>query len=249
MTMSTSSAPASTAARTSAILMSRNVWPDGNPVATLATLTVEPLERVLRLGDERRVDAHRGDGRDRRVARLRAHRLDAHRPDLARRVLSLEGRQVHHRDRELERPQLRRLLDRAPLERIDPLLDADLVDRGDPPEQAAERPGTAVPGTDQLVGALTGRVIGASRGGHGTERIHPVRNVASERRRPLLAPAVDLGEWRQAALAVDQEVAEPRPRRCAGSRPAGRASRSASARGSPRGRAAGGPAGGASEGP
>ena len=115
------------------------------------------LERVLRLGDERRVDAHRGDGRDRRVARLRAHRLDAHRPDLARRVLSLEGRQVHHRDRELERPHLRRLLDRAPLERIDPLLDADLVDRGDPTEQAAERPGAAIPGTDQLVGACTGR--------------------------------------------------------------------------------------------
>ena len=43
MTMSTSSAPASTAARVSASLMSRNVWPDGKPVATLATLTVEPL--------------------------------------------------------------------------------------------------------------------------------------------------------------------------------------------------------------
>ena len=42
MTMSISSAPASAAARVSAILMSRNVWPDGKPVATEATLTVEP---------------------------------------------------------------------------------------------------------------------------------------------------------------------------------------------------------------
>ena len=43
MTMSISSAPASAAARVSASLMSRNVWPDGKPVATEATLTVEPL--------------------------------------------------------------------------------------------------------------------------------------------------------------------------------------------------------------
>src|SRR6185503_1865787 len=42
MTMSTSSAPAATAALTSATLMSRNVWPLGKPVATVATLTLEP---------------------------------------------------------------------------------------------------------------------------------------------------------------------------------------------------------------
>jgi len=42
ITMSTSSAPAATASRTSAILIERKVWPDGKPVATLATLTVEP---------------------------------------------------------------------------------------------------------------------------------------------------------------------------------------------------------------
>ena len=177
--------------------MSRNVWPDGKPGRDAGDLDRRALERVLGLGDERRVDADRGDGRDRRVARLRAHRLDAQRPDLARRVLPLERGQVHHRDREVERPQLRRLLDRAPLERIDPLLDADLVDRGDPPEQAAERPGTAVPGTDQLVGALAGECVGASRGGHGTERIHlgPERGqtgaagLASARRGPWAAAA------------------------------------------------------------
>ena len=140
--------------------MSRKVAPDGKPVATLATLTFEPRRASFASADVSGVDAHRGDGRDGRVARLRTHRLDAHRPDLARRVLPLERRQVHHRDRELERPQLRRLLDRAPLEQIDPLLHPDLVDGGDPPEQAAQRPGPAVPRTDQLVGALAGRESG-----------------------------------------------------------------------------------------
>ena len=61
MTMSISSAPASAAARVSAILMSRNVWPDGKPVATEATLTVEPLRASFGLLDERRIDAQRGD--------------------------------------------------------------------------------------------------------------------------------------------------------------------------------------------
>ena len=39
MTMSISSAPASIACRVSASFRSRNVWPLGNPVATLATWT------------------------------------------------------------------------------------------------------------------------------------------------------------------------------------------------------------------
>jgi len=43
MTMSTSSAPASTARRVSVTLISRKVWPDGKPVATLATLTDNQL--------------------------------------------------------------------------------------------------------------------------------------------------------------------------------------------------------------
>ncbi len=40
-------------------------------------------------------------------------RLRAHRDDLADRVAALEGRQVHAPDREVERPALRVLLDRA----------------------------------------------------------------------------------------------------------------------------------------
>ena len=47
MTMSISSAPASTAARVSASLMSRKVWPLGNPVATLATWTPLPARASL----------------------------------------------------------------------------------------------------------------------------------------------------------------------------------------------------------
>ena len=50
MTMSTSSAPAATASRTSAILIDRKVWPDGKPVATLATFTVEPRKASLASG-------------------------------------------------------------------------------------------------------------------------------------------------------------------------------------------------------
>jgi threonine dehydratase len=69
--------------------------------------------------------------------------LGAQGPDLARGVLSLEGREVHHPDREVERPELRRPLDGAFLQALDPLLDADLVDAADPSEEAAEGAGAA----------------------------------------------------------------------------------------------------------
>ena len=141
-------------------------------MATLATLTRRALERLLRLGDERRVDADRGDGRDRRVAGLRVDRLRAQRPDLARRVAALEGREIHHPDREVEGPQLRGLLDRAALEALDAQLDADLVDRGLAPEHAPERPrAPAGPRADELAGALAGDRVGLPDG-HGTVRIH-----------------------------------------------------------------------------
>ncbi len=47
MTMSTSSAPASTASRVSASLTSRAARPDGKAVATEATLTAVPHEGLL----------------------------------------------------------------------------------------------------------------------------------------------------------------------------------------------------------
>ena len=174
MTMSISSAPASIAWRVSASLRSRNVWPLGKPVATLATWTPGRPERLARLGHERRVDADRRDVRDRRIARLRVDRLGAQRPDLARGVLPLERGQVDHPDRQVERPQLRGLLDRALLERLDPLVDPDLVDRADPSEQPAERARPPVEGPDELVGALPGEPVRSLDRRHRAVRIHRV---------------------------------------------------------------------------
>src|SRR6185437_876421 len=72
-------------------------------------------------------------------------------------------------------PDLRFLLDRSALQRIDALFDADLVDGADPPEQAAERIADRarppIPRTDELVRALPREGVGALRGGHGTDRI------------------------------------------------------------------------------
>ena len=180
MTMSISSAPASTAARVSAILMSRNVWPDGKPVATEATLTVEPFERVLRVGDQRRVDADRRDRRDRRVARLRVHRLRAEGPDLARACPSPRGSSDPSSGSRGRAPRASTafLIERF-FSAVDPLLDADLVDRADPAEQAAERARPAVPRADELVGALAGERVRASGGGHGTVRIHRASGASS----------------------------------------------------------------------
>src|SRR6185436_20125923 len=130
-------------------------------------------EGVLRLGDERRVEADRGHGWDRRVAGLRVDRLGAQRPDLARRVPALERGEVHHPDREVERPQLRRLLDRAALQALDAQFDADLVDRGLASEDAPERSRPATrPGPDELAGTLAGDRVWLPDG-HGSGRIQP----------------------------------------------------------------------------
>ena len=64
MTMSTSSAPSSTTARVSATLSSIGDWPDGNAVATDATLTPLPPGAPSRR-DEIRVDADGGHRRHR----------------------------------------------------------------------------------------------------------------------------------------------------------------------------------------
>ena len=80
----------------------------------------------------RRVDADRGDaagwsGRRAPGACALTHSART----LPGGVLPLERGQVHHPDREVQRPHLGRLLDGALLERIDPLVDADLVDATD----------------------------------------------------------------------------------------------------------------------
>ena len=50
MTMSISSAPSSTALRTSATFKAVGYWPDGKPVATAATLTPVPCTRSRATG-------------------------------------------------------------------------------------------------------------------------------------------------------------------------------------------------------
>jgi hypothetical protein len=100
------------------------------------------------------------------------HRLGAQGADLARRVAALERRQIHHPDREVQGPELGGLLDRAPLEALDPQLDAHLVDGGLAPEHAPEGSrAAACPRLDELAGALAGDGVGLPEG-HGTVRIH-----------------------------------------------------------------------------
>ncbi len=77
---------------------------------------------------ELRVQTDGGDGGDRRIDGVRPHRLGAHRHDLADGVGSLQRRQVHATDRQVERPELRCLLDRALGERCRALLQPDRVD-------------------------------------------------------------------------------------------------------------------------
>src|SRR4029450_10227194 len=81
--------------------------------------------------DEVRVHADRGDRWEGGVARIGTDRLGGKGSDLPRRVLTLERRQVHHPDRELEREDLRVPLDRTPRQRRGALFQRDSVDGPD----------------------------------------------------------------------------------------------------------------------
>ena len=148
----------------------------GEPGRDAGDLHVAPLQRVLRLGDHRRVDADRRDGRDGRVARLWVHGLDAQRPDLAGRVLPLERRQIHHPDGQVEGPQLRRLLDRPPLRarRRAPRRPTWSTVETRPSRLPSGSPIERVRPSQARMSSLArsrARVSGALGGGHGTERI------------------------------------------------------------------------------
>src|SRR5919201_308026 len=78
------------------------------------------------------------DGRDAAVARIGTDRLRAKGRHLAGRVGALERRQVHHPHGQLERLELRLLLDRALRERRRALLERDCVDGADPWESRLE---------------------------------------------------------------------------------------------------------------
>src|SRR3989442_909312 len=100
--------------------------PTARPVAFSKSRTASSMTSLLGVGDQSRIDAQRRDRRDRGITRLGMDRLRREAPDLARGVAALEGRQIDHPDREVEGPQLRGLLDRAALQRVDAQLDSDL---------------------------------------------------------------------------------------------------------------------------
>jgi hypothetical protein len=84
-------------------------------------------EKSLRGPNEIRIDANGRAGRD-FIARIhRLHRFAANECDFPRRVLSFEGRQIHHRDGQLKTREFRGSLD-APLAEGRPFLDHDLID-------------------------------------------------------------------------------------------------------------------------
>src|SRR6202521_1323364 len=88
--------------------------------------------------DAGRVDADCGHRRNRWIARFRPDCLRAERRHFAWRVRSLESRQVHASHRQVERPELGGLLDRALGERGGALVDAYLVDAAHAAHQRAE---------------------------------------------------------------------------------------------------------------
>ena len=84
-----------------------------------------------RRGNEVRVDADRGDGRNVGIGGIRPDRLRRQRRDLPWCVLALERREIHHPHRELEREHLGLALDRAFRERGCALFERDRVDGAD----------------------------------------------------------------------------------------------------------------------
>ena len=139
MTMSISSAPSSTADRTSATLIAVGYWPDGNPVATAATFTPLSPSRSRTARDEVRIDAHRrargtvgSDGSGRRAFDATAAALPgvSAPSSVVRSVVRIAS---------CERPDLRVLLDRALRERRGALLERDRVDCADPRQPRLER--------------------------------------------------------------------------------------------------------------
>ena len=103
--------------------------PLGKAVATEATWTPRIAEKQPRGTDEIWVNADRGAARH-AVARVdRLHGFAAEVGHFARRVFSLERREVHHRDDQLQPCEFRRRLDAAFGEGSGAFLDHHLIDR------------------------------------------------------------------------------------------------------------------------
>ncbi len=102
-------------------------------------MTLVPAGALESGRDEVRIDADRRDRRHAHVGRIGPDALRGQRRDLAGRVGSLERRQIHHPDGEIEREQLRLALDRALGERRRPLLHGHRVHRADSRQPRLER--------------------------------------------------------------------------------------------------------------
>ena len=137
--MSISVAPALTATSVSASRTARIVRPVGKAVATEAIPTPEPASAATAVADHVRVDAQRGDVRGFRILRVRPAGLGGQRADLAGGVRTLQRGQVHHRDGQVDRGELRGLLDRAGGQTGGALLHPDRIDPGQSVQEPPER--------------------------------------------------------------------------------------------------------------
>ena len=166
--MSTSSAPAATASRHVGELDRERGPPRGEGGRDRGDGDVGATERVAGRGDEVGVDADRGDRGHGHVGGLGAPRLRAELSHLAVRVGALERREVDHRDREVDRPQLGGRLDRSRGERGGAGFAAHLVDA----RKACQEPREPRLGRDE---------------GRGVEARRPPRSAARRRARPRRA--------------------------------------------------------------
>ena len=105
ITMSISSAPSDTACFTSASRSGSGLCPDGNAVATDATLIGRIREPPRRVLDQKWIDAHGSDWRHVRIV-ARSTSFLAERRDLSGSVLPLERGEIDHGDRGLQTPEL-----------------------------------------------------------------------------------------------------------------------------------------------
>src|SRR5439155_12781575 len=95
-------------------------------------LDARPLHPGDRGRNQIRIDADGGHRRDPGIARIGPDRLGRQRGHLSRGVLALEGREIHHSHRKLERKDLGLALDRSLRERGGSLFERNRIDGPDP---------------------------------------------------------------------------------------------------------------------
>ena len=173
------------------------------------------LERFLRVGDERRVDADRRDRRDRRIARLGVHRPSRRAPGSCPACPFPRGSSDPSSGSRGRAPRASTglLIERFFSESTRSSTPTWST-RADPPEQAARARRGGRPTSGRARGRARGR--GCRGGGWwpwdgedtpASGEVRACRSGGRWRCRMLaLAAAVDLRQRRQAALAVDEEM-------------------------------------------